>query len=222
MNSMVKIGGREARTNEYEIIKEYSKILCVLWKKHKDEIAVRSSSSYPELHWMYKHIREYRASLRYIESSDFCSKFQPKIEEEFKKWLPGRYWNHTVELSIGSKVYFINNKQRYGGGHRKANIKLILRPTYITNVINSIGVGVVSSKYYILDAKVIKINNEKLKIFSIQYVNIFDDTEISSGYLSMTSNKKFHKIQPTFSKAVKSGQSSIKRYVKETIKKSND
>ncbi len=219
---MVKIRSREEKTNEYEIVKEYCKILCILWKKHKDEIAVRSSSRYPELHWMYKHIREYRASLRHIESSDFCSKFQPRIEEEFKKWLPGRYWNHTIELSIGSKIYFVNNKQRYSGGHRRANIKLILRPTYITNVIDSIGVGVISRKYYILDAKVIKINNEKLRIFSIQYANIFDDTEISSGYLSMTFNKEFHKIQPTFSKSVRSGQSAINRYVRETIKKSTN
>ncbi len=217
---MVK--SKAERINEYEIVKEYSKLLCALWKKNKGKITSRTQSKYPELHWIYKHIREYRSSLKSVESSDFYSKFLPKIEEEFKKGLPGRYWHHILKISIGNQVYFINNKQRYSGGHKKANITLVLRPTYMTNVIGALGIGVVSNKYYILDAKIIKINSEKLKIFSVLYANIFDDTTISSGYLSMTTDKRFHRIQPTFRMAVKSGQSAIKRYVKETIKKSND
>lgn len=213
---------RESKITEYEIVKEYSKILCNLWGKNKDTITTRTTSNYPELHWMYKHIREYRSTLKFVESSSFYAKFQSKATEEFRRGLPGRYWHHVVDISIGNKVYFINNKQRYSGEHKKANIKLVLRPTYVTNVIDALGIGIISKKYYIFDAKEIKINNEKLKIFSVQYANIFDDTTISSGYLSMTTNRRFHKIQPTFSQAVKSGQSAIKRYVKETIKKSTN
>ena len=211
---------KKEKINEYEIVKEYSKLLCALWQKNKGKITSRTQSKYPELHWIYKHIREYRSSLKNVESNDFYSKFQSRIEEEFKKGLPGRYWNHTIKISIGNTIHFVNNKQRYSGEHKKANITLVLRPTYVKSVIGSLGTGVISSKYYIFDAKIIKINSEKLKIFSVQYANIFDDTKISSGYLSMTANKKFHRIQPTFRKAVKSGQSAIRRYVKETIKKS--
>ena len=131
---------RAERINEYEIVKEYSKLLCVLWKKHKGKITSRTTSKYPELHWIYKHIREYRSSLKSVESSDFYSKFLPKIEKEFKNCLPGRYWQHAINISIGNKVYFVNNKQRYSGEHKKANITLVLRPTYVTNVIDSLGV----------------------------------------------------------------------------------
>jgi len=212
---------RRGKIQEYKIVKEYCKLMCNLWLENNKLITTRATSIFPELHWMFRHVQEYRASLKLVEKTGYYVKFQPQIEAEFKQLLPGRYWNHKVQIDVGPKIFFRNDKKRYPGEHRKANITLVLRPSYIKNVIEGIGRGNIDNKF-ILNANRIKINNDNIEIFEIQYANIYDDTEISHGYLSMTNNKQFYKMKPTFGEAVKAGQSSIKSYVKETIKNSTD
>ncbi len=208
---------RDKLVLEYKIIKAYCVVLSQFYKHHKTSLIDSRNRDFPEISWMYRNVTRYRSSINAINKNTIYERYAERIIPLFKSQIYGSYrWRSNMDLTVGMNVQFSNRNKRSKGQRRDPDIILVLRPTYENKVINNIGVGQIKNKF-IFDAQEVSINHDKIRIFIIKYADIYDDTEISIGYLSMTIDKKGHTIRPTLKKSVRAGQLTIKNRIQKML-----
>ena len=219
---IIKIRERKKEIFEYKLMREYSRLLCKIRiiSGEKDILSHRPNYNNPEIPGIYRSILKYRASLKPMTYTDFYSKYTEEVKDLFLLTVGRTGWRSNIEIHVGMQAQFKNNDMRIKGSRRNAKIEVTLKPSYC-KLRETLGVGRVGYKF-IFDIEEINVNHNKLRIFKILAANIYDDSCLTTEYLSMTTEKTSHVISPNLSAALRRGQLTLRKRIKEIIQKTND